>query len=130
MKLDETFARELVKANKVTENDGQFLGFLVKTLECADALSAPHDTIEALREAWKTYDRAVIAACLATTIWERRNRLSNRFVIWANMVLALCTQLQKSPFRHTPIIRDNLHPWDIEKRSYAGELVSLTLLDE
>ena len=122
MKLDRTFSREI---SKLANGDGSReakLKFLTKARAARKALSTPDVMRGALDEALKEYGRVAVGVCLAVTIWERRDRLSDRAVQWARAVLENWTNRPADIL--TVYIDDSIHPTKIEV--YAGDFMRLT----
>lgn len=122
MKLDRTFSRELSKlANGDGSREAKF-DFLTKARAARKALSTPEVMRGAFDDAVKEYGRVAVGVCLAVTIWERRDRLTDRAVQWARAVLEVWTNRPANML--TVYIDDNIHPTKIE--AYAGEFMRLT----
>lgn len=122
MKLDRTFSRELSKlANGDGSREAKF-DFLTKARAARKALSTPEVMRGAFDDAVKEYGRVAVGVCLAVTIWERRDRLTDRAVQWARAVLEVWTNRPANML--TVYINDNIHPTKIEV--YAGEFMRLT----
>lgn len=122
MKLDRTFSRELSKlANGDGSREAKF-DFLTKARAARKALSTPEVMRGAFDDAVKEYGRVAVGVCLAVTIWERRDRLTDRAVQWARAVLEVWTNRPANML--TVYIDDNIHPTKIEV--YAGEFIRLT----
>lgn len=122
MKLDRTFPRELSKlANGDGSREAKF-DFLTKARAARKALSTPEVMRGAFDDAVKEYGRVAVGVCLAVTIWERRDRLTDRAVQWARAVLEVWTNRPANML--TVYIDDNIHPTKIEV--YAGEFMRLT----
>lgn len=122
MKLDRTFSREL---SKLANGDGsreEKFDFLTKARAARKALSTPEVMRGAFDDAVKEYGRVAVGVCLAVTIWERRDRLTDRAVQWARAVLEVWTNRPVNML--TVYIDDNIHPTKIEV--YAGEFMRLT----
>ena len=121
MRLDKTFARDILKAaNGDGSRDARF-AFLrpakaaAKELSCTQAPKKFNDVL-------KTYGRETVAVCVAVTILLRKEWMKQSSCEWAMAVLKLWTN---RPHDLTCIaINDNLHPTRIE--GYAGELIRLT----
>ncbi|MGN0773572.1 MAG: hypothetical protein ACI4MP_07255 [Candidatus Ventricola sp.] len=125
MKLDRELVRELKKANGDGTRATRF-EFLNKVRGAAKMMSCT-DAPKMMNEALKTYGRAVVACTLAATIFDRRDRLSRRAVIWATKILEIWTN-------HGGLdgflIDDQLHPTKIEYLEYAGSFIQLTIEEE
>lgn len=122
MKLDRTFSRELSKlANGDGSREAKF-DFLTKARAARKALSTPEVMRGAFDDAVKEYGRVAVGVCLAVTIWERRDRLTDRAVQRARAVLEVWTNRPANML--TVYIDDNIHPTKIEV--YAGEFMRLT----
>ena len=122
MKVDRTFSRELSKlANGDGSREAKF-DFLTKARAARKALSTPEVMRGAFDDAVKEYGRVAVGVCLAVTIWERRDRLTDRAVQWARAVLEVWTNRPANML--TVYIDDNIHPTKIEV--YAGEFMRLT----
>ena len=121
MKLDRTFAKEIVKtANGDGTREARFV-FLRSAKSAAKELSTP-TVAKVFNEAVKTYGRATVAVCVAATVMERQNRLERSTVLWAQEVMRLWTNCPYD--RGCVAIRDGLHPTRIEE--YAGPLIRIT----
>lgn len=124
MKLDGAFAREIKKtANGDGSREARF-SFLRPAKEAAKRLSTPN-VREEFNDILREYGRVSVALCVAVTIRERRDRLDDSTVRWAEAVLALWTNRPHDV--SCLAIRDNLHPTRIEE--YAGSLIRLTTED-
>ena len=122
MKLDRTFSRELSKlANGDGSREAKF-DFLTQARAARKAHSTPEVMRGAFDDAVKEYGRVAVGVCLAVTIWERRDRLTDRAVQWARAVLEVWTNRPANML--TVYIDDNIHPTKIEV--YAGEFMRLT----
>lgn len=122
MKLEKDFAREVKKlANGDGSRELKF-DFLKKVREARKALSTAEVAKGKLAEVIKEYGRVPVAVCLAVTIWERRDRLSQGVTAWAGEVLALWTNRPADIL--SAYIDDGLHPTRIEE--YAGSFIRLT----
>lgn len=122
MKLDRTFSRELSKLANGDGNREAKFDFLTKARAARKALSTPEVMRGAFDDAVKEYGRVAVGVCLAVTIWERRDRLTDRAVQWARAVLEVWTNRPANML--TVYIDDNIHPTKIEV--YAGEFMRLT----
>lgn len=124
MKLDQTFVREVKKtANGDGSREDRF-SFLKKAREAAGKMSNPN-VVREFDSILPEYGRATVGLCVAVTIWERRDRLSRKLVLWAAEVLKLWTNRPADPL--TLYIADGIHPTRIEE--YAAGLVRATSLD-
>ena len=120
MKLDQTFAREIKKANGNGSREAKLA--LLKTIrEANKALSTP-EIMRAYNDCIKKFGRVPVAICTAVTINARRDRLNDEPIQWANEVLKLWTNRPNDLF--CAHIDDGLHPTRIEE--YAGSLIDLT----
>lgn len=120
--IDESFAREIKKiANGDGSREAKF-AFLEKARAAARELSCP-DVIDKFNDVMKKYGRVAVGLCVAATILERADRLSDKSVRWAQEVYVLWTNRPPHPGIE---IRDNLHFSRIEEPRYAGEFVKLT----
>lgn len=123
MKLDQTFAREIKKANGDGSREAKFA--LLKTIrEANKALSTP-GVMRSYDDCIKQFGRVPVAICTAVTIYDRRDRLSDGPIRWANEILKLWTNRPND--LHCAYIEDGLHPTRIEE--YAGSLIRLTTDD-
>ncbi len=123
MKLDKEFIHDI---NKVANGDGSRetkFAFLRIARAASRELSTPSITTIFNNVVCK-YGRVAVAVCLATTILERKERLSPRFVQWARCVINLWTN---RPHDLDVYIDDGLHPTRIEE--YANSFVRLTTED-
>lgn len=122
MKLDKTFSREISKlANGDGSKEAKF-DFLEKARAARKTLSTPEVMRGAFDEAVKEYGRVAVGVCLAVTIWERRDRLTDKAVAWARAVLDIWTNRPVNTL--TLYIDDKIHPTKIEV--YAGRFMRLT----
>ena len=125
MKLDREFVRDLKRENGDGTRATRF-EFLNKVRGAAKMMSCT-DAPKMLNEALKTYGREAVACTLAATIFERRDRLSRRAVIWATKVLGIWTN---HGGLDGCLIDDQLHPTKIEYTEYAGSFIRLTIEEE
>lgn len=120
MKLDQTFAREIKKANGDGSREARFS--LLKTIrEASNALSTS-DVMRSYNDCIKQFGRVPVAICTAVTIYARRDRLNDKSIQWANEILKLWTNRPNDLF--CAHIDDGLHPTRIEE--YARSLIDLT----
>lgn len=125
MKLDQTFAREIIKqANGDGSREAKF-AFKRKVEEAAKALSTTK-AAEIFDECLIKYGRVPVAICVAETIIERRERLERCSVEWALAVIKLYTNAPRD--KMYACINDGLHPTSIEE--YTRSLIRLTALEE
>lgn len=122
MKLDRELVRELKKANGDGTRATRF-EFQSKVCSAAKMMSCT-DAPKMLNEALKKFGRAPVACALAATIFERRDRLSMRAVIWAKEILEIWTNHGRLDGF---LIDDQLHPTKIEYPEYAGSFIKITI---
>lgn len=122
MQLDRELIREIKKANGDGTRATRF-DFLNKVRDAAKMMSCT-EAPKMLNEALKRYGRAAVACTLAATIFERRDRLSRRSIVWATNILNIWTNHGSLD---SCIIDDNLHPTKIEYPEYAGSFIRLTI---
>ena len=121
MKLDRTFSAELRKLNGDGGRDAKF-ATLKKVKEAKRSLSTP-EVIYNLDECIKAHSRAVVALCIASTLYLRRERIDFWGYEWAKEVIALWTN-RRSSFLDEANIVDELHPTRICE--YAESFIKLT----
>lgn len=120
--VDECFAREIKKiANGDGSREAKF-EFLAKARAASRELSCP-DVKEKFDRIMKKYGRVVVGICVAATIIDRADRLSDKSVKWAREVWDMWTN---RPPNSGVEIRDNLHFSRIEEPDYAGNFIKLT----
>lgn len=121
MKLDRELERELRALNGDGSREARFetLG-LVKAAQ-KDLSST--EVREKFSECLRRHGRAVVALCVAATLYTRRERIDGWGLLWALTVLDLWTN-RGQQFIDRANIDDGLHPTRIIE--YAGELVRLT----
>lgn len=118
--IDSTFAQEI----KAYNSDGSRvsrIAMINKVAAAAAQLSTPN-VREVFRAAIAEHGRAAVGLCVAATMVERGNRISNGYRAWAVQVLALWRDRPAALDR--VCIRDDLHPSRIE--DYADSLVRAT----
>lgn len=123
MKLDKDFLREI---SKFANGDGSRetkICFLQQARAARNVLSEPGVMMGGFDNAVKEYGRAAVGVCLAVTIWERRDRLTDPSVRWARAVLDAWTN---KPVNILSVYIDDstLHPTKIEV--YADSFIRLT----
>lgn len=121
MKLDRTFSSELRKLNGDGGRDAKF-ATLKRVKEAKRSLSTP-EVIYNFDECVKAHGRAIVALCVASTLYWRRERIDFWGYEWAKEVIALwtnrgCCSLDEAN------IDDGLHPTRICE--YANSLIKLT----
>lgn len=121
MKIDRTLAREIKALNGDGTRDARF-ETLHKVRAANKDLSTP-EVREHFNDCLKTHGRAVTALCVASTLYNRRERLDEWCLAWALAVLNLWTNKMPS-FIDTATIYDGLHPTRICE--YAGSFIRLT----
>lgn len=122
MKIDECFAQEIKKtANGDGSREAKF-AFCKKVREAARELSCP-DVKEKFCDMIKKYGRVVVGLCVAATILDRSDSLSDNSVEWAREVWSKWTNRPPDPAVE---IRDNLHFSRIEEPDYAGNFIKFT----
>lgn len=120
--IDECFAREIRKtANGDGSREAKF-AFCKKAREAANELSCP-DVKEKFDYVMKKYGRVVVGICVAATILDRADWLSDKSVEWARDVWNKWINRPPNP---GVVIRDNLHFSRIEEPDYAGRFIKLT----
>lgn len=121
MTLDRSFARELrTETNGDGSREAKF-AFMRKVKEVREALSTP-DVMTNFSDSFKLHGRAPVAICLAETLIERQDRISDRSYIWATEVMKLYKNAPSD--KSFAYINDNLHPSRIEE--YAGSFIRMT----
>ena len=120
MKLDQTFAREIKKANGDGSREAKF-AILNPAKAASHEMSTP-DVMRNFPTILKKYGRVAVGLCVAATILDRADRLGPASVRWAREVMNLWTNRPSDP--NCVLIADNLHPTRIEE--YAGSLIELT----
>jgi hypothetical protein len=120
MKLDRIFQKELRTANGDGSRAAKF-AFLAPTKAACKELSTTN--VKAVfADVLHKYGRASVGICIAATILDRQDRLSDRSVRWAREVMRLWTN--RPADIGFVVISDGLHPTRIEE--YAGSFVQLT----
>lgn len=120
--IDECFAREIKKiANGDGSREAKF-AFCEKARAAARELSCT-DVKEKFCDVMKKYGRVAVGLCVAETILDRADWLSDKSVEWAREVWDLWTNRPPNPGLY---IRDNLHFSRIEEPDYAGNFIKLT----
>ena len=121
--LDMTLAREIKAANGDGRREAKFM-LLHKVDAAAKDMSTP-EIVERFNEMLIEHGRAVVAICVAATLWIRRERLDDWHIQWAMEVLELWTTKPKS---ETGISRayidDKVHPTRICE--YAASFINCT----
>lgn len=120
--IDECFAREIKKiANGDGSREAKF-AFCEKARAAVRELSCP-EVKEKFDGIMQKYGRVVVGLCVAETILERADYLSDKSVEWAREVWSKWTNRPPHPGVG---IRDNLHFSRIEEPDYAGNFIRLT----
>lgn len=120
-KLDRTLSREIKALNGDGERADRF-DTLRKVRAAVKDLSTP-EVMNRFDDCIKSHGRAVVALCVASTIYSRRDRLDDYGLDWARSVLNLWTNKFPS-YIDTANIDDGLHPTRIFE--YAGSFIRLT----
>lgn len=121
MRLDRELAREIKALNGDGTREARF-----ETLRRVKAAQADLSTTkvrDSFTDCLREHGRAVTAICVASTLYERRERLESWGIPWAIAVLDLWANRGPS-FIERAAIRDGLHPTRICE--YAGEFIELT----
>ena len=121
MKIDRTLAKEIKILNGDGSRDARFETW--HRVEAARNELSSTDAARNFNECLKKYGRAVVALCVASTIYERRERLDDWGIRWSTSILGLWTNRGPS-FRERAAINDGLHPTRICE--YAGDFIQLT----
>lgn len=121
--IDECFAKEIRKvANGNGSREAKF-EFLDKARGAARELSCT-DVKQRFNDVMKKYGRVAVGICVAVTILEHENWLSQKSVKWAEEVLSEWTNRPTNLY--SVMIRDNLHFSRIQEPDYAGNFIRLT----
>ena len=124
MELDTSLAKEIKKLNGNTR-EARFA--LIKKIESASeylSQEVDYDRQQLFDSSFSMFGRAVIALVIASTIYQRRDRIDYWKYDWAVQVLSLWTN-RGSTFVSRAEIRDHyLHPTKI--CIYAKEFIDLT----
>lgn len=118
LRLDRTLAREIKALNGDGSREARF-ETLRKVRSASRDLSTP-GVRDSFFDALKAHGRAVIALCVASTLYLRRERLDGWGFDWARDVLDLWTNRAPSAL-DTARIDDGLHPTRICE--YAGSFI-------
>jgi hypothetical protein len=121
MKLDSTLSREIKALNGDGTREARF-ETLRRVKAAQGDLSTPN-VREEFGRALQLHGRAVVALCVAATLYTRRERIDGWGLLWALTVLDLWTN-RGPQFIDRANIDDGLHPTRICE--YAGELIRLT----
>ena len=121
MKLDSTLVREIKALNGDGTREARF-ETLRKVRAANKDLSRP-EVRGSFNETLNAHGRAVVALCVASTLYLRRERLDGWGLLWALTVLDLWTN-RGPQFIDMAIIDDCLHPTRICE--YAGSFIRLT----
>lgn len=121
MKLDRTFSAELRKLNGDVGRDAKF-ATLKRVKDAKRSLSTP-DVIYNFDECVKVHGRSIVALCVASTLYLRRERINFWGYEWAKEVIALWTNRGCCSLDDANI-DDGLHPTRI--CDYAELLIILT----
>lgn len=122
MKLDKTFANDILKAANGDGSREARFAFLRPAKAAAKELSCIHAP-QIFNKVLKSYGRETIAICVAVTILNRKERMERLNCEWAREVLKLWTNRPNDIF--CVAINDGLHPTRIEE--YAGTLIRITI---
>ncbi len=125
MKLDRTLVKEIKALNGSGSRKDRFANFQI--IEAAAAALSTSSVMETFSETLRTYGRAAVAACVASTLYERRHRLDHWGFAWATEVLALWTNRGESFIVRAAIKDYDLHPTKICE--YASSFIHLTTVD-
>ena len=115
MKIDKELAKEIKALNGDGSRAARFETW--RRVEAAKKELSSTDAARKFGECLKKHGRAVVALCVASTLYERRERLDGWGIWWATAVLDIWTNRGPS-FRERAAIDDGLHPTRICE--YAG----------
>lgn len=122
MKLDRTLVKEI--KSKVYADGTRSAKFAalrkVKEAACDMSTTSIRTTFNDLL---RKHGRAVTAICVAATLCQRKERIDNRGIVWANKVLELVPFFSMSNIEDASI-NDGIHPTAICE--YAASLVRYT----
>ena len=121
MKLDSTLSREIKALNGDGTREARFE--TLRRVEAAQKDLSTPNVREEFGRALQLHGRAVVALCVAATLYTRRERIDGWGLLWALTVLDLWTN-RGPQFIDRANIDDGLHPTRICE--YAGELIRLT----
>lgn len=120
-KLDRTFSAELRKLNGDGGRDAKF-ATLKRVKEAKRSLSTP-EVICNFNECVKVHGRSIVALCVASTLYCRKERIDSWGYDWAKEVISLWTN-RGGCFLEEANIDDGLHPTRI--CDYAKSFIKLT----
>lgn len=119
--IDRTLAREIKALNGDGSREARFETW--RRVEAAKKELSSTDAAEKFGGCLRKCGRAVVALCVASTLYEKRERLDGWGLQWSIAVLDLWTN-RGSTFRERAVIEDGLHPTRI--CDYAYEFIKLT----
>lgn len=122
MKLDSTLAREIkTKLYGKGDREAKFAA-LRKVKEASKDMSVT--TIRtSFNDFLKKHGRAVTAVCIAATLFQRKERIDNWGIVWADKVLDLVPFFTVSNIEDASI-KDGIHPTAVCE--YAEQLIRYT----
>lgn len=124
MQIDKTLIKEIKKLNGDESRDAGF-AMMALLKDAKRTLSRP-EVIDVFDETVRIHGRAVVAVCVAATLYVRRERIGEWGLKWAKEVLASWTTKTPSRIEDVQIV-DNLHPTKI--CAYAEDFMRLVTLD-
>lgn len=125
MKLDGTLAKEIMKLNGNGSRESRFE--TLRLIQAAQRDLSKPDIRDRFTECLREHGRAVVAICVAVTLYTRKERIDNWGLLWALKVLDLWKN-RGPQFIDRANITDGLHPTRICE--YAGEFIRLTTEEE
>ena len=128
MKLDRELAREIKKAQGDGSREARFT--LWNDVQDARDLMGDeaYEGPSRLNESLHRYGRAVTALVIASTLYQRRERLDNWGLLWARAVLELWTNRGRTFVERACIDDWFYHPTKICE--YAGSFIRVTTEEE
>ena len=121
MTLDRTLAKEINGLNGDRSRDAKF-ALLAKIDAAAKDMSNPN-IAGSFDKMLGKHGRAVVAICVASTLWTNKERLDNWQIKWAMQVLDEW-KLKPMSGVERAVINDGLHPTRICE--YAGAFINFT----
>ena len=121
MMIDKSLVREIKVLNGDGSREARFASW--RHIEAAKKELSSTAAPVRFSDCLKKYGRGVVALCVASTLYEKRERLDNWGLRWSTCVLDLWTN-RGPTFRERAVIEDGLHPTRI--CDYAGEFIKLT----
>lgn len=118
--VDRTLMREIKKLTGDGSREAKFALLHKVDAAAKDLADHPRDRFQ---DCIKTHDRAVVAICVAATLYERRDRLDRWQLKWAQEVLDIIPGWTDGNRRRAYIDDWEMHPTAI--CDYAGKTIKL-----